>query len=206
MTLFHGLWWPPSPPLPCLAHPRTTSGLEWCVHNYTSHPHPPCLIIHLPIKWTICCERGAITNNIFPGVKFFKNVLRAYCDCIAWGGREEDKKINSDKSSFDVLDLILITSIFAANWSLLSWDSKFTKSRAARFSSLFVGVIMKLSNFGSSLSDCQILGAPCQQWGCQWGWRERVTWFQATFALWEPNTPFESRPIFALLNLRLFLS
>ena len=32
----------------------------------------------------------------------------------------EDKKVNSDKSSFDVLDLILITSIFAANWSLLS--------------------------------------------------------------------------------------
>ena len=80
---------------------------------------------------------------------------------------EEDKKVNSDKSSFDVLDLILITSIFAANWPLLSWGSKFTKSWTASLSSLFVGVIMKLSNFGSSLSDCQILGAPCQ-WDCQW--------------------------------------
>ena len=60
---------------------------------------------------------------------------------------------------------------------------------------------MKLSNFVSSLSDCQILVAPCQC-GCQWvalaG--ERVTRFEATFALWElPNIPFylQSRPIFA---------
>ena len=116
------------------------------------------------------------------------------CDCISWGGREEDKKINSDKSSFDVLDLILITSIFAANWPLLSWGSKFTKSKAALLCSLFVGVIMKLSNFGSSLSGCQILGVPCQCC-CQ----ERVTWFQSTFALWEPNIPFEFRLILVLL-------
>ena len=106
-----------------------------------------------------------------------------------------DKKVNSDKSNFDVLDLILITSIFAANWSLLRWGSKFTKSKAGRLCSLFVGVIMKLSNFGSSLSDCQILGAPCQIVS---GWQERVTSFQPTFALWEPNIPFR-------FSLKLFL-
>ena len=70
---------------------------------------------------------------------------------------------------------------------------------------------MKLSNFVSSLSDCQILVAPCQC-GCQWvalaG--ERVTRFQATFALWKlPNIPFSNLDPylpFALYLPRLFLS
>ena len=155
----------PSPPLPSPAHPTPPVG--WNGEPCIIAPPPTSTLANNPPAHKMDHLLGERVNNKqhLPKRWFFQERLESELGLyLMRGGREEDKEINSDKSSFDVLDLILITNIFAANWSLLSWDSKFTKSR---LSSLFVGVIMKLSNFVSFLSDCQILGAPCQC-GCQW--------------------------------------
>ena len=78
---------------------------------------------------------------------------------MEWG-----KEFIQTRVGFDVLDLILITSIFPANWSLLSLGSKFTKSRVRGASFPFCGrdyeIIqfcefpVRLSDFRGSLSTC----------------------------------------------------
>ena len=75
------------------------------------------------------------------------------------------KEFIQTRVGFDVLDLILITSIFGANWVVLSWGSKFTKSRVRGASFPFCGrdyeiiqfwghPVGGLSDFRGSLSTC----------------------------------------------------
>ena len=88
--------------------------------------------------------------------------LRAKYDRISWWDWEE---FIQTRVGFDVLDLILITSIFGANWVVLSWGSKFTKSRVRGASFPFCGRDYEiiqfwghpaggLSDFRGSLSTC----------------------------------------------------
>ena len=112
----------------------------------------------LPSRW---CEMVRQTDNGEYSQMKEKLESKIWSYFMMGWGRE----FIQTRVGFDVLDLILITSIFGANWVVLSWGSKFTKSRVRGASFPFCGrdyeiiqfwghPVGGLSDFRGSLSTC----------------------------------------------------